>query len=524
MLIVAWTLIVPVFIAGQVSFWQGMTQKAHASELQDKKDSAIAVLAAYNSADYRDAEKVILAKAIADGNAAINGVTNAGPVTVTIARNNAIGVIDAIKTDAELTAEEAIAKAKADNRAAADDLQKKLDKAQAAKDKLQQNLGQIQQSVSIVKLDIGKTKSAIQDTVQTIAQKEAEVANMNNQIQLQKELLKNFIQQVYYNQNQPILSIVLSSANFSDIFSSTNHLLTVGDKIKEISDNLNANIAQLEDAKSQLADAKKQNEQVLAAKVGQQQGLVATQVGVQQDIVEKEATIGELQQKLAELQKDLNKVTGKSYTATDVKDAIKFANSVTKVREGFLFGMLSMESGGNPLAGKCTFDNSSMNATRKTYFKDIVAELNSNGKKYDYRKMPVSCASPSYPGTGGAMGAAQFMSDTWAGYKKSIASETGNNPPDPWSLGDGVVAMALKLKNDGATNSGTVKITVPRAPDAKTYNSFPQCSSPNRSVAQKKASVKWELYASMKYLGWSCYAYASYGPGIQSLANGYNKL
>ena len=43
------------------------------------------------------------------------------------------------------------------------------------------------------------------------------------------------------------------------------------------------------------------------------------------------------------------------------------------------------------------------------------------------------------------MGAAQFMSDTWWGYKDDIADATGNNPPNPWDLLDGVVAMALKL-------------------------------------------------------------------------------
>jgi len=35
-------------------------------------------------------------------------------------------------------------------------------------------------------------------------------------------------------------------------------------------------------------------------------------------------------------------------------------------------------------------------------------------------------------------------------YKSSIAGVTGHNPPDPWDLTDGVVAMALKLtKVDG---------------------------------------------------------------------------
>jgi len=91
-----------------------------------------------------------------------------------------------------------------------------------------------------------------------------------------------------------------------------------------------------------------------------------------------------------------------------------------------------------------------MNDHRKDLFKKIAKELG-----YNYKKLKVSCPPKNYKGTGGAMGVAQFMSDTWMGYKSKIASKTGNNPPDPWSLTDGVMAMALKLKNDGgASKSG----------------------------------------------------------------------
>ena len=88
-----------------------------------------------------------------------------------------------------------------------------------------------------------------------------------------------------------------------------------------------------------------------------------------------------------------------------------------------------------------------MNDHRKKVFKEICDDLDHN-----YKKMKVSCPPSNYKGTGGAMGVAQFMSDTWKGYEDKIASKTGHNPPDPWSLTDGVMAMAIKLANDGALN------------------------------------------------------------------------
>ena len=136
---------------------------------------------------------------------------------------------------------------------------------------------------------------------------------------------------------------------------------------------------------------------------------------------------------------------------------------------------------------------------RKSIFEEIVDELG-----YDEDKKKVSCNPSSYVGTGGAMGVAQFMSDTWRGYEDKIASVTGNNPPDPWDLFDGVMAMAIKLKNDGADKSGDVRITNP-------------CDD-------KKKYVDWEDYAAMKYLGWSCYALTNYAPAIQNLKDGYDDL
>ncbi|MFZ2299541.1 MAG: hypothetical protein WAW00_00185, partial [Candidatus Moraniibacteriota bacterium] len=97
-----------------------------------------------------------------------------------------------------------------------------------------------------------------------------------------------------------------------------------------------------------------------------------------------------------------------------------------------------------------------------------------------------------------------FMSDTWSGYKNTIASRTGHNPPDPWNLTDGVMAMASKLANDGGAKDGKTTITSP-------------CTG-------KKVSVKWETYASMRYLGWSCYALNNYAKTIQSLSGNYKNL
>ena len=76
-----------------------------AAELADAKAAAKEALATYKNADdYRADEKADLAAAISDGKDAIDGAADIAAVTAAL--NNAKAVIDAIKTDAQLTAEE----------------------------------------------------------------------------------------------------------------------------------------------------------------------------------------------------------------------------------------------------------------------------------------------------------------------------------------------------------------------------------------------------------------------------------
>lgn len=346
------------------------------------------------------------------------------------------------------------------------DIEDKIAKQLKEKQKLEQNLGLIQKNVSIVNLDISKTKTVIQTTSADISRKEAEVDNLQEKIRLQKEMLGGLLQQVYYNQGQPILNVVLSSRNFAEVFADTDHLLTIEDRIIELSNKIADTKDQVEQEKAKLAEQKEKHEDILDDRVDQKQELVADQVEVQGDIEDKNAIIAKLQKQLVELQGDLNALSGKSYSAKNIRDAVEFASGKTGVPEGVLYGFLKMETNLGANTGKCTYEEvekvSTANykkygskykasiallAKRKNIFYDLVADLG-----YDKNKK-VSCSPSGYVGQGGAMGIPQFMSDVWQGYSARISSATGHRTPDPWDLTDGVMAMAIKLKGAGATSS-----------------------------------------------------------------------
>lgn len=378
-------------------------------------------------------------------------------------------------------------------------IEKKLKQETQELNALQQDLSQINSSLTSTQQLIQRVQNLLNQTEATIGRKEAEISNLEQQLVFERRILAGIIQEMYFNSSVPLPEVILSSNDFAGLFQENDGLFSTQEKMQGVIQDINDMRAKISDEKLSLEDAKKDHETLLQIKNKQKQALVSEKIETQDDLEEQQATVAELQSKLNELKSDLNKLLGKSYDAKSIKDAIKFAAGKTGVREGFLFGMLSVESRLGASVGGCDYKQSRMSAYRLGIFKEIANELD-----YDYKKLKVSCPPRSYKGTGGAMGAAQFMSDTWKGYKSTIAGHTGHNPPDPWNLTDGVVAMASKLANDGGAKDGKTTITSP--------------------CTKKKISVKWETYASMRYLGWSCYALNNYSKTIQSLSVNYKNL
>lgn len=325
-------------------------------------------------------------------------------------------------------------------------IEKRIEKEQSAKAKLEAELSKIQSSVYSTQAQIDKARSMIRESEENIARMEKEVEAMMEKIDFQKEILKNLMREVYMKKMEPILSFALFKGDFSKIFGTVEKYLTIEDRIIQIAKEIRDTKEKIEAEQMEIAEAKKEHEELLENKVVQQYDLLAEKAETQADIQSKEKTISQLQSKLNSLKTEYSRLLGKSVSTEDILEAAAFAAKATGMSKAFLLGVLVQESNKGQNVGTCDYKESKMSSTRLEYFKDICEELD-----YDYKKMKVSCPPKSYKGTGGAMGVAQFMPDTWWGYKSKIASLTGHNPPDPWSLVDGVTAMASKLSKDGAS-------------------------------------------------------------------------
>ncbi len=313
-----------------------------------------------------------------------------------------------------------------------DDIDKYNKKLKVAQEELALEQSQLYKNQS----KISTTKNLIAQLTSDMAKKEQELQDLNSQEEANKKMLSEYIRQIYYlDQDDYLVSLPISKENLGELSSSFDGMLGVKAKIISSLETINDTKNQVEQVKSDLADLQESNAQTLAVQQSQQTAIAGS-------VQETQATVAQLQAKLNKLRSTLSSFLGESLDMSDVVDAVKYAEKKTGVRKEFLFAVLDKETDLGRFTGGCTYDKSKMGSTNLTYFKGICDDLG-----YNYKKMKVSCAL-SY-GIGGAMGVAQFMPSTWMGYKDDIANKTGNNPADPWSLKDGIMGMALYLKNKG---------------------------------------------------------------------------
>lgn len=327
-----------------------------------------------------------------------------------------------------------------------DKLKKQKKKKEAIKEKYLNEAGAIKGSLNNILGNIGVLEKKVARTQSELDKINNDIKKQEEQIDNHKKKLADILRRIN-KKNTELQLIMLDSKKSMDEYIRNEDLL------EELQKKILDEMDELKEKKRELNEQKKKASEAREVLVDQKKTLDKEKVrksweynGAQRKVSEQEAEIREIEKEMAALQSTISALLGKSYNTNDIKVAAGFASRVTGVRKAFILGMLTEETNLGRYTGGCTYKTSRMNNYRKKLFKQIAKETGHN-----YKKMKVSCPPRGYKGTGGAMGVAQFMSDTWMGYKNKIAAVTGHKHPDPWNLTDGVMAMALKLANDGAT-------------------------------------------------------------------------
>ncbi len=322
-------------------------------------------------------------------------------------------------------------------------IEKKISKEEKKLQEARGTLSTVQHSLNETVRHVSRTEDQLERIVGEIAQREKMLKDLTTQLDFQKSVLKSAVRELYaIERDDPVLQ-VFAQKDSRFLATDYDQMAALRNRIMEEMAKVRKMKVQIEGAKSDLVTQKTQQARLLEQKKREQQALAIARNEAVQTVRKRVATLAELKNELAAVKSKLATLLGKAINAKDIIDAAKIASRATGVRKDFILGELVVETNLGTYTGGCTYKKANMTQANKSMFKVLVKELD-----YNYKKLKVSCA-PGY-GHGGAMGVAQFMPTTWVGYKGRIAAATGHNPPDPWSLTDGVMAMALYLKDKGA--------------------------------------------------------------------------
>lgn len=325
-------------------------------------------------------------------------------------------------------------------------LEKKIKKIEANKAVDVNTANVIKGSINNLVGDINVIEKKIDRTEDELDKLQTNIQDSEKDIVTRKEQMGVVVRKIN-RQNTNLKLIVLDKDKGLDEY------IESADTMNILQKQILADLNNLKENRRNLAEKKKEEDEVKKTLATQKVTLEKERVkknwllgAKNKEINAQNAKIKSIESEMAALNSAISSLLGKNFNTNDIRKAAKYASKKTGVREAFILGMLTVETNLGKYTGGCNYKESRMSSYRKTLFKQLCKKIDR-----DYKKMKVSCPPANYRGTGGAMGVAQFMSDTWVGYEKRIAAATGHKNPDPWNLTDGVMAMALKLANDGAT-------------------------------------------------------------------------
>ncbi len=323
------------------------------------------------------------------------------------------------------------------------DLNKKKKKYESKKQKATAEASAIKGGIYELSKNITNIQGEVKETEKTLKQIEDDIKEKEKEIIKERETMGSIIRKINRQKINLKMTMLDGEKGLDDYIRSRD---TMESLQKDILRQLNT----LKEERRNLEKVKREKKETKEKLDSQKSGLEREKNKKywllnqkNKEIIEHDKKIKGIQRKIDKLNSALSSFLGKSFNTNDIVQAIKFASKKTGVRKEFLMAMLDKETDLGRFTGGCTYKNTRMKSADKAEFKKICKSLG-----YNYKKKKISC-SLSY-GYGGAMGVAQFMPTTWIGYKNAISNYTGHRPPDPWSLVDGVMGMAEKLRRAGA--------------------------------------------------------------------------
>lgn len=310
-----------------------------------------------------------------------------------------------------------------------------------------------------------KARTIAMTQLQTgITQKQQTINTLNTKLGDEMESLAALLREKNRLDTTSPAVAILSAQSLSDFFIDLDTFDQINEKLQDsfskITDTKNLTQEQQNNLQSQLDEETKlrQVQQLQKDQIAQQQSqkqkILAETKGQEKAY---QALITKSQQSAAQIRAALFQLNGSA--AISFGKALDYANEASKatgIRPAFLLGIIREESNLGSNVGKGTYTTDMHPTHDVPIFMAITSSLG-----LDPTSLPVS--KKQWYGWGGAMGPAQFIPSTWAGYagyvkpdyhydasKDRVGKLTGNQPPNPWNPEDAFMASAIYLTDSGA--------------------------------------------------------------------------
>jgi len=349
------------------------------------------------------------------------------------------------------------------------DYQQGLKSIQGQKNTLQNKISRLDSQKSILELRAEATDLQLNDLYAEAAMTGAYIDDSTDKAQRAEKQIGELLNIISRNDNErSFFDSLLSRDNLSDVITEFKYdgLILGG-----LSDSL-AGLKQLKQNLSKRADdlARERSDIQNLRAIQQLQLESLADATAEQAVLLASANNeeGAYRAGLENARETAAKIRSRIYNLMDALEQINFGQAVqiaewaggqTGVRAAFLLAILTQESNLGKNVGTCNRAGDPpsksykavMNPTRdQPIFLGLMKQL---GRDPD--NTPISCPmhdkNGNQIGWGGAMGPAQFIPSTWAGYSDKVTAITGH-PADPWDIRDAFLAAAIKLGHDGAAS------------------------------------------------------------------------
>jgi peptidoglycan hydrolase CwlO-like protein len=339
----------------------------------------------------------------------------------------------------------------------------------------------LQSQIDALDAQIKKTQLQIQAINLTITQLQGGIGNDNHtlaslsaQLASERESLAQIMRQTQMIDDYSAVEVALSSQDVSGFFSDLDAFTAIKSSLADSFDQIHQTSSSTE-AEKEVLQAKLTEEQQLQseaqlAKVAvqqqeaQKQMLLTQTKGVEANF---QKLIKTNQQTAAQIRTELFALAGGG-GQIPLPTAItlaKQAGAETGIDPAFILGILRQETNLGANVGQCLLTNMPNKGDGKGKNSgNLIRGVMAPNRDVDpfvalttalglaWQSMPVSCPQPGVGGYGGAMGPAQFIPSTWAGYAARI-SKLARHPgtqANPWDNLDAFTAIALYMGDLGA--------------------------------------------------------------------------